>query len=243
MHRPLALVERPFQLFPHLVSCLHLVSSSCSTTLPLNCPSTSASSSPAVLLKRGSKQATNSLARVSRSHARAPIRPPARPTRHPRTQRTHAREITVNHYFTRLARPPPPCLPTMLPNSGGFQLPAMPSSVSSNSSNSSAAGGSAHSHQSAGPSTGKYACPNCGKCFARGESLRRGGRIWRSWHSLIQNPPYRTDDLLRRHLAREARAMAQPQFDRQKSCFECARSKARCDLEVPSVSGAQVATP
>lgn len=28
--------------------------------------------------------------------------------------------------------------------------------------------------------------------------------------------------------------MAQPQFDRQKSCFECARSKARCDLEVPS---------
>ncbi|CAO1625944.1 unnamed protein product [Parajaminaea phylloscopi] len=55
----------------------------------------------------------------------------------------------------------------------------------------------------------KYVCPNCGKAFGR-------------------------DDLLRRHLAREARALAQPQFDRQKSCYECARSKARCDLEVPS---------
>ncbi|PWN30716.1 hypothetical protein BDZ90DRAFT_21551 [Jaminaea rosea] len=62
----------------------------------------------------------------------------------------------------------------------------------------------------AGSSPGnKYQCPNCGKAFSR-------------------------DDLLRRHLAREARSMAQPQFDRQKSCFECARSKARCDLEVPS---------
>ncbi|PWN23840.1 hypothetical protein BCV69DRAFT_279751 [Microstroma glucosiphilum] len=58
-------------------------------------------------------------------------------------------------------------------------------------------------------SGGKYTCPNCSKSFAR-------------------------DDLLRRHLAREARAMAQPQVDRQKSCQECARSKARCDLEVPS---------
>lgn len=60
---------------------------------------------------------------------------------------------------------------------------------------------------SAGSSTG-YTCPNCSKAFAR-------------------------DDLLRRHLAREARAAAQPSLDRQKSCFECARSKARCDLEVP----------
>lgn len=58
-------------------------------------------------------------------------------------------------------------------------------------------------------STSGYQCPNCGKTFAR-------------------------DDLLRRHLAREARAAAQPSLDRQKSCFECARSKARCDLEVPS---------
>jgi len=57
--------------------------------------------------------------------------------------------------------------------------------------------------------TSGYQCPNCGKTFAR-------------------------DDLLRRHLAREARAAAQPSLDRQKSCFECARSKARCDLEVPS---------
>ncbi|PWN46683.1 hypothetical protein IE53DRAFT_14225 [Violaceomyces palustris] len=54
-----------------------------------------------------------------------------------------------------------------------------------------------------------FGCPNCGKVFAR-------------------------EDLLRRHLAREARALAQPSFDRQKSCYECARSKARCDLEVPS---------
>lgn len=61
---------------------------------------------------------------------------------------------------------------------------------------------------SAGTTNG-YQCPNCGKTFAR-------------------------DDLLRRHLAREARAAAQPSLDRQKSCFECARSKARCDLEVPS---------
>jgi hypothetical protein len=43
-----------------------------------------------------------------------------------------------------------------------------------------------------------------------------------------------TDDLLRRHLTREARAQAQPVIDRQKSCHECARSKSRCDLEVPS---------
>lgn len=61
---------------------------------------------------------------------------------------------------------------------------------------------------SAGTTSG-YQCPNCGKTFAR-------------------------DDLLRRHLAREARAAAQPSLDRQKSCYECARSKARCDLEVPS---------
>ncbi|PWZ01622.1 hypothetical protein BCV70DRAFT_210802 [Testicularia cyperi] len=54
-----------------------------------------------------------------------------------------------------------------------------------------------------------FPCPNCGKVFAR-------------------------DDLLRRHLAREARALSQPSFDRQKSCYECARSKARCDLEVPT---------
>ncbi|KAL9931210.1 hypothetical protein V8E36_009937 [Tilletia maclaganii] len=54
-----------------------------------------------------------------------------------------------------------------------------------------------------------WECPNCGKVFAR-------------------------EDLLRRHLAREARALAQPALDRQKSCYECARSKARCDLEVPS---------
>ncbi|KAJ9478687.1 hypothetical protein PHBOTO_002190 [Pseudozyma hubeiensis] len=61
-----------------------------------------------------------------------------------------------------------------------------------------------------GPSSSSgYPCPNCGKTFAR-------------------------DDLLRRHLAREARALAQPSFDRQKSCYECARSKARCDLEVPT---------
>ncbi|KAN0060038.1 hypothetical protein ACQY0O_008011 [Thecaphora frezii] len=62
-----------------------------------------------------------------------------------------------------------------------------------------------------GPSSSSqgFTCPNCGKAFAR-------------------------DDLLRRHLAREARALAQPSFDRQKSCYECARSKARCDLEVPS---------
>ncbi|KAE8218462.1 hypothetical protein CF319_g7671 [Tilletia indica] len=54
-----------------------------------------------------------------------------------------------------------------------------------------------------------WICQNCGKIFAR-------------------------EDLLRRHLAREARALAQPALDRQKSCYECARSKARCDLEVPS---------
>ncbi|GAC72377.1 hypothetical protein PANT_7d00069 [Moesziomyces antarcticus T-34] len=62
-----------------------------------------------------------------------------------------------------------------------------------------------------GPSSSSqgFPCPNCGKAFAR-------------------------DDLLRRHLAREARALAQPSFDRQKSCYECARSKARCDLEVPT---------
>ncbi|SAM63464.1 uncharacterized protein UBRO_03717 [Ustilago bromivora] len=62
-----------------------------------------------------------------------------------------------------------------------------------------------------GPSSSSqgFPCPNCGKVFAR-------------------------DDLLRRHLAREARALAQPSLDRQKSCYECARSKARCDLEVPS---------
>ncbi|SPO32181.1 uncharacterized protein UTRI_02738 [Ustilago trichophora] len=62
-----------------------------------------------------------------------------------------------------------------------------------------------------GPSSSSqgFPCPNCGKTFAR-------------------------DDLLRRHLAREARALAQPSFDRQKSCYECARSKARCDLEVPT---------
>ncbi|EST05779.1 Zn(2)-C6 fungal-type DNA-binding domain protein [Kalmanozyma brasiliensis GHG001] len=62
-----------------------------------------------------------------------------------------------------------------------------------------------------GPSSSSqgFLCPNCGKTFAR-------------------------DDLLRRHLAREARALAQPSFDRQKSCYECARSKARCDLEVPT---------
>ncbi|SJX66010.1 uncharacterized protein SRS1_13452 [Sporisorium reilianum f. sp. reilianum] len=62
-----------------------------------------------------------------------------------------------------------------------------------------------------GPSSSSrgFPCPNCGKVFAR-------------------------DDLLRRHLAREARALAQPSFDRQKSCYECARSKARCDLEVPT---------
>ncbi|EPQ29885.1 uncharacterized protein PFL1_02558 [Pseudozyma flocculosa PF-1] len=62
-----------------------------------------------------------------------------------------------------------------------------------------------------GPSSSSqgFGCPNCGKTFAR-------------------------DDLLRRHLAREARALAQPSFDRQKSCYECARSKARCDLEVPA---------
>lgn len=61
-----------------------------------------------------------------------------------------------------------------------------------------------------GPSSSSHGfpCPNCAKVFAR-------------------------DDLLRRHLAREARALAQPSFDRQKSCYECARSKARCDLEVP----------
>ncbi|KAK0529399.1 hypothetical protein OC834_003703 [Tilletia horrida] len=51
-----------------------------------------------------------------------------------------------------------------------------------------------------------WMCPNCAKVFAR-------------------------EDLLRRHLAREARALAQPALDRQKSCYECARSKARCDLE------------
>ncbi|CAO1628948.1 unnamed protein product [Sympodiomycopsis kandeliae] len=60
-----------------------------------------------------------------------------------------------------------------------------------------------------GSPANKYQCRNCGKAFAR-------------------------DDLLRRHLAREARAQAQPQYDRQKSCYECARSKARCDLAVPS---------
>ncbi|PWN43468.1 hypothetical protein IE81DRAFT_75703 [Ceraceosorus guamensis] len=65
-------------------------------------------------------------------------------------------------------------------------------------------------HPAAGPSMQQsYPCPNCGKAFAR-------------------------DDLLRRHLAREARAMAQPSFDRQKSCQSCAASKARCDLEVPT---------
>lgn len=42
------------------------------------------------------------------------------------------------------------------------------------------------------------------------------------------------DDLLRRHQIREARALANPTVDRQKSCFACARSKARCDLGYPS---------
>ncbi|SNX83599.1 uncharacterized protein MEPE_02306 [Melanopsichium pennsylvanicum] len=69
----------------------------------------------------------------------------------------------------------------------------------------------ASSRSGPGPSSSSqgFPCPNCGKTFAR-------------------------DDLLRRHLAREARSLAQPSFDRQKSCYECARSKARCDLEVPT---------
>lgn len=53
-----------------------------------------------------------------------------------------------------------------------------------------------------------FPCPNCGKAFAR-------------------------EDLLRRHLVREQRAAAIPRLPRQKSCNECSRSKARCDLEYP----------
>ena len=58
-------------------------------------------------------------------------------------------------------------------------------------------------------STQEYACPNCGKYFSR-------------------------EDLLRRHLVREARALTNPTFDRQKSCYNCAKSKARCDLSFPT---------
>ncbi|KDN44575.1 hypothetical protein K437DRAFT_136991 [Tilletiaria anomala UBC 951] len=70
---------------------------------------------------------------------------------------------------------------------------------------------SASARPSASPPgpVGDFPCPNCSKVFRR-------------------------EDLLRRHLAREARAQTQPSLDRQKSCFECARSKARCDLEVPA---------
>lgn len=42
------------------------------------------------------------------------------------------------------------------------------------------------------------------------------------------------EDLLRRHQSREARALANPTVDRQKSCYACAKSKARCDLGVPA---------
>lgn len=54
-----------------------------------------------------------------------------------------------------------------------------------------------------------FVCGRCGKSFSR-------------------------EDLLRRHQIREARALAAPAIDRQKSCYACARSKARCDLGVPS---------
>lgn len=53
-----------------------------------------------------------------------------------------------------------------------------------------------------------FPCPNCGKVFAR-------------------------EDLLKRHVIREQRAATIPRLPRQKSCNECSRSKARCDLDFP----------
>lgn len=79
------------------------------------------------------------------------------------------------------------------------------------------------SQRSDSSSSGRFQCPNCSKSFARGTSaVQRDTALTNA------------EDLLRRHQAREARAMANPSFDRQKSCYACARSKARCDLGVPS---------
>ncbi|UZJ54488.1 hypothetical protein CBS101457_003808 [Exobasidium rhododendri] len=94
----------------------------------------------------------------------------------------------------------------------GFPQQASLQSVNSNSAMREERPGHSVDSSYGNPSSGSaqgFKCPNCPKTFAR-------------------------DDLLRRHLAREARAQAQPIVDRQKSCYECARSKARCDLEVPS---------